>query len=73
MSSGPRNIRTKFTSPWLTHFGGIYLLKSCMKMQKGGKYNLKIGEKDFHNRPNKKLGVIMEDKNCYFLYKLGNT
>lgn len=31
MSSGPRNIRTKFTSPWLTHFGGIYLFSRFLQ------------------------------------------
>jgi hypothetical protein len=31
MSSGPRNIRTKFTSPWLTHFGGVYLLSRFLQ------------------------------------------
>jgi len=31
MSSGPRNVRTKFTSPWLTHFGGIYLFSRFLQ------------------------------------------
>lgn len=31
MRTGPRNIRTKFTSPWLTHFGGIYLFSRFLQ------------------------------------------
>lgn len=31
MGSGPRKLRTKFTSGWLTHFGGVYLFSRFLQ------------------------------------------
>lgn len=38
MSSGPRNIRTKFTSPWLSHFGGVYLFSRFLQQLRFRRY-----------------------------------
>jgi len=49
MSSGPRNLRTKFTSPWLTHFGGIYLFSRFLQQLHFRRYlnhHLRYGERN---------------------------
>lgn len=51
MSSGPRNVRTKFTSPWLTHFGGIYLFSRFLQQLHLRRFlNHRIGYTQRNNR-----------------------